>query len=172
MNIRPLTTQGGDGSFRARRARQVLQLADKRGLSIASAESCTGGQLAALLTNVEGLAHRFECAFVPYSDESKCRLLDVPADLIEAEGAVSKAVARSMAEGALERSNAAIAVSVTGYAGPGAPGEEPGLVHLACADRRGRVWHREEHFNTDDRDLTRDFSVNVALLMLEEALSV
>src|SRR3546814_13023912 len=99
--------------------------------------------LASLLTDVEGCAHVFERGFVTYTDESKAEMLGIPLDLIKQEGAVSRAVAIAMAEAALERSKAHVALSVTGSADTG---EEPGLVPLACS-RQGRVpSHRQPHF--------------------------
>src|SRR3546814_7151626 len=106
---------------------RLLEKACARELTLATAESCTGGMLASLLTDVEGCAHVFERGFVTYTDESKAEMLGIPLDLIKQEGAVSRAVAIAMAEAALERSKAHVALSVTGYADTG---EEPGLVHL------------------------------------------
>jgi nicotinamide-nucleotide amidase len=115
---------------------QVLGEACERRLRLATAESCTGGLLASVLTDMPGRSHAFERGFVTYSDEAKTELLGVPPELIERFTAVSEPVARAMAEGALEHSSADIAVAVTGYAD--ASGEGPaGLVFFAAA-RRGR----------------------------------
>jgi nicotinamide-nucleotide amidase len=147
--------------------RRLLAKASERNLSFATAESCTGGMLASLLTDVQGVSHAFERGFVTYSEESKTELLGVPSELIEREGAVSKAVATAMAEGALERSRANIAVSITGFADAG---DEPGLVHFACA-RSGRATaHREEHFGPVGRGATRVACMKVAIEMLTEML--
>lgn len=151
-------------------ARQLLERACDKDLTLATAESCTGGLLASLLTDVEGASHAFERGFIVYTDEAKAEMLGVPADLIAAEGAVSEAVARRMAEGALRYSKAQIALGVTGFAGPGAPGDEPGLVHFACA-RDGRpTTYREEHFGDIGRGPVRIECLRVGLEMLSEAL--
>ena len=101
----------------------MRRLCDK-GLTIATAESCTGGMLAALLTDIEGAGRAFDRGFVTYSKGSKTELLGIDPELLERNDAVSETVARAMAEGALKRSEADIAISITGFAGPGAPGEE------------------------------------------------
>ena len=153
-----------------RAARSVLELACDKELTIATAESCTGGLLSSLLTDVEGASHAFERGFVVYSEEAKCELLNIARDTVERCGAVSREVAVAMAEGALGASHADVAVSVTGFAGRGAPGDEPGLVHFACA-RGGRdTAHREEHFGDIGRGPVRIECMRVALSMLREAL--
>lgn len=147
--------------------RRLLAKACERELVLATAESCTGGLLASLLTDVPGVAHAFERGFVTYSEESKTDLLGVPASLVDAEGAVSKAVAIAMAEGALSRSRANIALAITGFADTG---DEPGLVHFACA-RAGRISaHREEHFGGIGRGAVRVAALEVAILMMTEML--
>jgi nicotinamide-nucleotide amidase len=151
-------------------ARAVLEEACDRELTLATAESCTGGLLASLLTDVEGCAHAFERGFVVYTDEAKTEMLGIPAQVIEEHGAVSETVARAMAEGALHRSRAHVALSITGFAGRGAPGEEPGLVHFACA-RSGRdTAHRVAHFGDVGRGPVRIESLRVGLQMIAEAL--
>ena len=151
-------------------AAEVLKRACDYELTITTAESCTGGLLASLLTDVEGRSHAFERGFVVYSEAAKSELLGVPAELIEREGAVSKPVAVAMAEGALAASRAAIAVAVTGFAGEGAPGDEPGLVHLACASADHSTTHREEHFGNVGRGPVRIATLRVALTMIATAL--
>lgn len=147
--------------------RRLLEKACERDLTLATAESCTGGMLASLLTDVQGSAHAFDRGFVTYTDESKTEMLGIPAELVKREGAVSKAVAIAMAEGALELSKANIALSVTGFADQG---EEPGLVHFGCA-RAGRTTaHREEHFGPVGRGATRVESLRVAIEMMTEML--
>lgn len=147
--------------------RQLLEKACERKLVLATAESCTGGMLASLLTDVPGVGHVFDRGFVTYSEAAKTELLGVPAVLIAREGAVSKAVAIAMAEGALERSRANIALAITGFADKG---EEPGLVHFACA-RAGRVTaHREEHFGTVGRGATRIAAMEVGVEIMTEML--
>lgn len=147
--------------------RRLLEKASERGLMLATAESCTGGMLASLLTDVQGVAHAFDRGFVTYTNEAKNEMLGIPMDLIEAKDAVSKEVAIAMAEGALERSRANIALAVTGFADAG---REPGLVHFGCA-RAGRVTaHREEHFGPGGRGATRVKCMKVAIEMMTEML--
>ena len=152
------------------RACRVLDLAHEKELTLATAESCTGGLLAALLTDVGGRGHVFDRGFVTYADAAKTDLLGVDADLIERVGVVSEEVARAMAKGAIARSDAHVALSVTGFAGPGAPGDEEGLVHFACATRRGDCVHREQHFGPVGRAGVRLAALEVALAMMEDAL--
>jgi nicotinamide-nucleotide amidase len=118
-----------------RDAEELLRLCEARRVTIATAESCTGGLLAALLTEVPGSSKSFERGFITYSNEAKSDLLGVSGELIRRQGAVSEDVALAMAKGALARSRASIAVSITGVAGPGGgSAEKPvGLVFLACA---------------------------------------
>lgn len=146
---------------------RLLAKACERELVLATAESCTGGMLASLLTDVQGVAHAFDRGFVTYSAESKAELLGVPPALIEEKGAVSREVAVAMAEGALERSNANIALAVTGFADKG---DEPGLVHFACARSGRKTAHREEHFGEIGRGATRIASLEVAVAMMTEML--
>lgn len=145
----------------------VLELAARRGLSIATAESCTGGLLSSLLTDVRGTSGAFERGFVVYSDEAKCELLGLaPADL-ERCGAVSEETAVSMAEGALRHSRADVAVSTTGYADDG---PEPGLVHFGCASRSGPTRTRTMRFGDIGRGPVRIASLHVALELVHDAL--
>src|SRR5690606_21975964 len=152
------------------RADKVLQLACDKDLMLATAESCTGGLLAALLTDVPGCSHAFERGFVVYTHEAKAQMLDIELERIEQLGAVSKEIAIAMAHGALRRSEAHIALSITGFAGPGKADEEEGLVHLACARRDGPTQHRCEHFGAIGRQGVRIASLEVALEMIEQAL--
>ena len=147
--------------------RRLLAKACERELTLATAESCTGGMLASLLTDVQGVAHAFDRGFVTYSEESKTELLGVPAGLIADKGAVSKEVAIAMAEGALARSGANIALSITGFADKG---DEPGLVHFACARAGRKTAHREEHFGPIGRGATRIECMRVAIEMMTEML--
>ncbi len=146
---------------------RLLAKADERGLVLAAAESCTGGLLASLLTDVPGFAHVFDRGFVTYSEAAKADMLGVDPALIEGEGAVSRAVAIAMAEGALARSRANIALAITGFADKG---EEPGLVHFACA-RAGRMtMHREERFGEIGRGAARIAAIGVGVGMMTEML--
>src|ERR687894_2174634 len=126
-------------------ARDVLARFDAAGYKLATAESCTGGLIAGALTEVPGSSSVVERGFVTYSNEAKTELLGVPAELIARHGAVSESVARAMAEGALARSRADVAVAITGIAGPGgATATKPvGLVHFALARRGAPTAHLE-----------------------------
>ena len=151
-------------------ARVVLDACRAAGLTVATAESCTGGMVAAALTDVPGASDVVERGFVTYSNAAKTELLDVPAEMIARHGAVSGPVARAMAEGALAHSPADLAVAITGIAGPGGGSvEKPeGLVHFACA-RRGRpTAHARVEFGPIGRDRIRARSVEQALAMLLE----
>lgn len=149
---------------------RVLDLAHEGELRVATAESCTGGLLAALLTDVRGRGHVFDRGFVTYTEEAKSELLGIPLETIKQHDAVSRTVALAMAEGALERSHADVAVSITGFAGPGGDSDEEGLVHFGCARRDGTNCHREEHFGAIGRAGVRIAALEVALAMVEEAL--
>jgi nicotinamide-nucleotide amidase len=138
-------------------------------LTIATAESCTGGMLAALLTDIEGAGHGFDRGFVTYTEQSKTDLLGIGPDILKRNEAVSEVVARAMAEGALARSKADLALGVTGFAGP-AGDHEQGLVHMALARRGGHTVHREEHFGAIGRGPVRVNALKVMLNMLEQAL--
>ena len=153
------------------RAASLLETCRARSLRIATAESCTGGLVAALLTEVAGSSSVFERGFVTYSNEAKAGLLGVDPALISREGAVSEAVARAMAEGALSRSPADIAVAVTGIAGPGGgtDAKPVGLVHFALARRGAATRHVERRFGDGGRSAVREASVEQALALLEEA---
>ena len=153
-----------------RKAERVLDAADEKQLMLATAESCTGGLLAALLTDVPGCSHVFERGFVVYSNEAKCDLLGIARKKVDSCGAVSEPVAVEMAQGALHRSRAHVAVSITGFAGPGGPDDEEGLVHFACARRDGATCHREEHFGAIGRDGVRIAALEAALEMIGQAL--
>jgi len=149
-----------------RLAQAVLQAACDRGLMLATAESCTGGLLASLLTDIPGKSHAFERGFVTYSDDAKHELLDVSRVMLAGEGAVSEACARAMAEGAIRASRADLAVSVTGFA----EGEQAGLVHLACARRHGPTRHRLERFGDVGRADVRVGALRSGLCLFAEAL--
>ena len=147
----------------------LLDTVCRADLRLATAESCTGGLLASILTDVEGCSHAFDRGFVVYTDEAKREVLGVPADLLAEHGAVSQAVARAMAEGALARSKADIALSVTGFAGPTRTGEE-GLVHFGCARSGRRTLHREAHYGPLGRGGVRLACLETAVEMLKEML--
>lgn len=148
-------------------AEAVLAACRARGWRIATAESCTGGLIAALLTEIPGSSDVFERGFITYTNESKAQILRVPEAMIAEHGAVSKPVARAMAEGALAHSEATLAVSTTGIAGPGGGSEAKpvGLVHLALAQRDGPTVHAAHHFH-GDRQAVRLQTVDTALGMV------
>lgn len=151
---------------------QVLVLADvlrRRGWLIATAESCTGGLIAAACTQPAGSSDWFERGFVTYSNGAKTDLLGVDAALIEAQGAVSEAVARAMVQGALRRAPVDLALAVTGIAGPGGavPGKPVGTVWLAWGTAAGVQAERLQLGG--DRDAVRGASVHAALQRLTEA---
>ena len=157
----------------AQDAAALLEACRQARVKIATAESCTGGLIAAALTAIAGSSDVVERGFVTYSNEAKAEQLGIAAALIERHGAVSEAVALAMAEGALARSRADIAVSVTGIAGPGgATATKPvGLVHLGCA-RRGRTTLLEQRVFTGDRSAVREQSVTLAFSLIRQQLTV
>ena len=150
-------------------AERLMKRVCEQNLMVATAESCTGGMLAALLTDIAGAGHGFDRGFVTYEPKSKQDLLGLTPEMTDRNQAVTSAVARAMAEGALQNSNAAIALSVTGFAGPTKQGEE-GLVHFGCARRGKETMLREEHFGVIGRGRVRIASLRVLLEMLELAL--
>ncbi|MBZ0261737.1 MAG: CinA family protein [Hyphomicrobiales bacterium] len=154
------------------RAAALLDRCRSRGVKIATAESCTGGMVAALLTSLAGSSDVFDCGFVTYSNEAKIGMLGVSPDIISEFGAVSRECALAMAHGAILKSVATLAVSITGIAGPaGGSAEKPvGLVHFACTRRNGTTLHREERFGDIGREGVRRASVEVALDLLEAQL--
>jgi nicotinamide-nucleotide amidase len=152
-----------------RLAEFVLANARAQHLRIATAESCTGGLIGGLLTEIPGSSDIFERGFIVYSNRAKTDLLDVPGDLIADSGAVSEAVARAMAEGAVKNSHAHMAVAVTGIAGPGGgTAMKPvGLVHIAAARENRSILHEAHRFGDIGRSEIRLNAVEAALLLLE-----
>jgi nicotinamide-nucleotide amidase len=153
-------------------AKSLLAELQRHALLIATAESCTGGLLAGLLTDVPGASGMMERGFVTYSNAAKTELLGVPTAMLDRHGAVSAEVARAMAEGALERTPAHIAISVTGIAGPdGGSTEKPvGLVYLAVAARGEATRLKECRFGNIGRSEIRLASVREALDLLSAAV--
>ena len=149
----------------------VLKEACDRGLKLVTAESCTGGLMASVLTDVDGCGHAFDRGFVTYTNEAKSELLGVPMDLIERDGAVSELVARAMAEGALRCSMGDLALAMTGFAGRGGPGDEPGLVHFALARRDHPTIHHVERFGDVGRGPVRLGCLHTGLDMLRRAIA-
>lgn len=154
-------------------ARHVVERASALGLVLATAESCTGGLIAALLTEIPGSSAVVDRGFVTYSNQAKAELLGVPLSLIDAHGAVSREVALAMVEGALAGSSADMAVSVTGIAGPGGGSRDKpvGLVHFGFARRGGEVHHHEERFDAAlGRSGIRLATVSIALAGLSNLM--
>lgn len=149
-------------------AERLLDLYRARGLRLATAESCTGGLVAAALTAIAGSSDVFDCSFVSYSNEAKQKLLGVPAGTLRRHGAVSGETAAAMATGALKRSRADCAVSITGIAGPaGGSKEKPvGLVHFAAVRRGGTILMRRRLFGDIGRRRVRELSALEALALL------
>ncbi len=155
-------------------ATDVLDRCRDLGLYLTTAESCTGGLIAGCLTEIAGSSDAFGYGFVTYSNVAKMDLLNVPADMLDVNGAVSEQVARAMAEGALERAGADIAISVTGIAGPGGgSAEKPaGLVHMACARSGHPTLHERCLFADRSRGKVRELTVLSALKLALRQLGV
>ena len=151
-------------------SRSLLDLCRMRKLTIATAESCTGGLVAGALTDIPGSSDVIDRGFVTYSNDAKRAMLGVKATTLATFGAVSKETATAMAIGALEKAGVDLAVSITGIAGPGGatPGKPVGLVHFAVASRDGKILHREFRFGAIGRTTVRQRSVVEALRMLME----
>lgn len=154
------------------RAEALLKVSKDRGLTIATAESCTGGLIAATLAAVPGASASLERGFVTYSNTAKNELLGVPMALIDAHGAVSREVALAMVAGALEYSPADIAVAVTGVAGPdgGTASKPVGLVHIAAARRGGATLHEEQRFGAIGRHQVQAETVAAAFALMTRVL--
>jgi nicotinamide-nucleotide amidase len=151
-------------------AAATLQACRSRGLRVATAESCTGGLVAAALTDIAGSSDVVDRGFVTYSNQAKQDMLGVSSETLRDYGAVSRQAAEAMARGAIARSHADLAVAVTGIAGPGGGGAEKpvGLVHFAAASRAGALTHREMRYGDIGRGNVRSRSVLQALAMLRE----
>jgi len=151
-------------------ATAVLDTCRVRGLTLATAESCTGGLVAGALTDIAGSSEVVDRGFVTYSNEAKMQMLGVPGEALKAFGAVSREIAEAMARGALQRADVDLVVAVTGIAGPGGGGRDKpvGLVHFACAARDGSLRHAEKRYGDIGRSQVRHQSVLQALSMLRE----
>jgi len=151
-------------------AQRILAKARAAKLRLVTAESCTGGLVAGVLTEIPGSSDVLDRGFVTYSNEAKTDLLGVPPHLIETKGAVSEEVVRAMAEGALRHAN--ISIAVTGIAGPdgGTAGKPVGLVHFAAARKDRGTIHKVHHFGDIGRHEIRMRSVEAALKLLENLL--
>ena len=153
-------------------AELVLDDARRQKLRIATAESCTGGLIGGLLTEIPGSSDVFERGFIVYTGRAKQDMLGVPGDLIADMGEVSEAVARMMAEGAVENSNAQLAVAVTGIAGPGGgTAMKPvGLVHIAAAREGRSILHEAHRFGDIGRTEVRLKTCEAALSLLHRLI--
>lgn len=151
-------------------ARSLLADCQARGLTLATAESCTGGLVAGALTDIAGSSAVVERGFVTYSNDAKQHMLGVPADTLRTHGAVSRETAEAMAKGALANAPVDLAVAITGIAGPGGGSNEKpvGLVHFAAASRSGRLVHVRREFGDIGRSEVRRRSVLQALQMLKD----
>lgn len=153
-------------------ARQVLDRANAADVMVATAESCTGGLVAAALTDTAGCSSVVDRGFVTYSNEAKMQMIGVPEATLIAHGAVSEETARAMASGAVSHSKARVSVAITGIAGPGGGSEEKpvGLVHFAAQKTDGTVLHIERRFGDLGRAGVREAALVQALELLGEAL--
>lgn len=149
------------------KANAILDACKRHGTKLATVESCTGGLLSAILTELPGSSSMFTHGFITYSNEAKTQLVGVDPQLLKHHGAVSEAVARAMAEGALKASSADLAVAITGIAGPTADGSKKpvGTVHLACAQKGKPTLHQHKIF-AGDRSEIRLGAVDCALDMI------
>jgi nicotinamide-nucleotide amidase len=159
--------------FPAALIEQTKKLAEQctaQSITIATAESCTGGLLSALLTELPGSSAWFTHGFITYANDAKISMLNVDPALITQHGAVSEPVARAMASGAKTAAKSTVAISITGIAGPsGGSAEKPvGLVHMALANRDSSIINHAHHF-TGDRSAVRMHAVAAALAMLLKA---
>lgn len=145
---------------------EILQTLCDRDGTLSMAESCTGGLLSSLFTDVPGCSHAFLAGYVSYTDEAKSDMLGVDPMMISENGAVSRSVAIAMAEGALERSGSDFALSITGFAGGANDAEEAGLVYMACARRDGVTVHEDHHFGPKGRGEVRLLCVRAAVSLL------
>jgi len=157
-----------------RAARTLLALCKARKLTIAAAESCTGGLLTGVLTEIPGSSEVVDRGFVTYSNQSKHQVLGVPARTLETYGAVSRETALAMAKGALAHSSADITVAITGIAGPGGGSKQKpvGLVHIATAARSGGRAHHDCRFGDIGRAKVREKSVLEGLTMMRDLIEL
>ena len=150
--------------------KKIIQAAIKKGITITTAESCTGGMVAAALTSVAGASAVFETGFITYANSAKIKLLGVPEALIKKHGAVSKQVAKAMAEGARKKSGATIAISITGIAGPtgGSATKPVGTVFIGVATPEKTIV--EKYYFSGTRTQIRRQATNHALALLYRAI--
>ncbi len=158
------------GEALTQRAAGLIDLCRERGLLLATAESCTGGLIAGLITSIAGSSDVFDAGFITYSNAAKTRMIGVPPELIARVGAVSEEVARAMAQGALDNSRADLAIAVTGVAGPGGGtvAKPVGLVHCAAVSRNGTALHHALKLGGIGRDAIRLETVQHSIEMLRQ----
>lgn len=151
-------------------ATAVMRRINTDRLTVATAESCTGGLLASLLTDLPGLSAAFDRGFVTYAEAAKCDMLGIAPVAIARHGVVSREIAIAMADGVLAHSAADLAVAITGFAGAAGPDDEEGLVHLAARRRSATLITREAHYGPIGRERVRLRAVHAALELLAELL--
>jgi nicotinamide-nucleotide amidase len=154
-------------------ASEVLALCGRHRFRLVTAESCTGGMIAAAFTTTSGASTVFDRGYVTYSNRAKIDDIGVPAALIDDYGAVSEQVARAMAAGAIRAAGVDIGLAVTGVAGPtgGTPQKPVGLVHIAAAHKDGKILHRECRYGQIGRGEVRRLSALATLALAKELLS-
>jgi nicotinamide-nucleotide amidase len=151
-------------------AERLLDICKRKNLTVATAESCTGGLVAGAISAISGSSAVLDRGYVTYSNHAKEQMLGVLPTTLEAHGAVSRECAEEMAMGALTHANVDLTVSITGIAGPtgATPGKPVGLVHFAAASRRGQLISYEGRYGTVGRSQVRRLSLLQALTMLSE----
>lgn len=151
-------------------ASETLELCRKKGLQISTAESCTGGLIIGALTEIAGSSDVVDRGFITYTNQAKMEMLGVPVETLKIDGAVSSVTALAMAKGAIENSDADIAVSVTGIAGPGGGTDRKpvGLIHMAAMKRDDEALHQQHNFGDIGRDAVREATVIAALKLLQK----
>ena len=153
-------------------ASDVLNLCRQKNLHIATAESCTGGLIIGALTEIAGSSDVVDRGFITYTNRAKMEMLNVEANTLKIDGAVSPGVAIAMVTGAIKNSSSNIAVSVTGIAGPGggSPHKPVGLVHMAAIKRDGKAIHQKHNFGDIGRDKVREATIVAALNLLRQVI--
>lgn len=153
-----------------RKINEILQRLSDTGCTLSTAESCTGGLLSSLFTDVPGHSHVFVAGITAYSEDAKSRILGIPRESLEVHGAVSEEVAKHMALAALALTNTDFAVAVTGFADGGGKDAEAGLVHFATAQKAGPVFHKRCQFGDQGRGAVRLLCIKTAVTMLHQQI--
>jgi nicotinamide-nucleotide amidase len=156
----------------ARRIEQILEFLCRNNLRLVTAESCTGGLLASLFTDVPGYSHAFDAGIVAYSNQAKIQSLSVGRALLLEYGPVSREVAEAMLEGAFRVTQGDVALAITGFAGPAGPDDEVGLVHVACGIKNRPTIHARRQFGNIGRGKIREACVQLAVSSLESVLGI